>query len=57
MRKLRSAEAPRGVPSLCRIRFVVPEVAIVDIDNEVRGVKAMPGGIALPTIALGRGRF
>jgi hypothetical protein len=84
MRKLRSAEAPRGVPSLStssafakrhneilstfykgtnkkhtvrRIRFVVPEVAIVDIDNEVRGVKAMPGGIALPTIALGRGRF
>lgn len=32
-----------------RIRFVVPEVAIVDIDNEVRGVRAMPGGIALPT--------
>jgi uncharacterized protein (TIGR02246 family) len=32
-----------------RIRFVVPDVAIVDIDNEVRGVKAMPGGIALPT--------
>lgn len=31
-----------------RIRFVVPDVAIVDIDNEVRGVKAMPAGIALP---------
>lgn len=31
-----------------RIRFVTPEVAIVDIDNEIRGVKAMPAGIALP---------
>jgi uncharacterized protein (TIGR02246 family) len=31
-----------------RIRFVTPEVAIVDIDNEVRGVKAMPAGIVLP---------
>lgn len=31
-----------------RIRFVTADVAIVDIDNEVRGVKAMPGGIAVP---------
>jgi uncharacterized protein (TIGR02246 family) len=31
-----------------RIRFLVPDVAIVDIDNEVRGVTAMPGGIAVP---------
>jgi uncharacterized protein (TIGR02246 family) len=31
-----------------RIRFVTPDVAIVDIDNEVRGVKTMPGGIAVP---------
>jgi uncharacterized protein (TIGR02246 family) len=31
-----------------RIRFVTPDVAIVDIDNEVRGVKAMPPGIAVP---------
>lgn len=31
-----------------RIRFVTPEVAIVDIDNEVRGVKAMPPGIVVP---------
>ena len=31
-----------------RIRFVTPDVAIVDIDNEVHGVKAMPGGIAVP---------
>jgi len=31
-----------------RIRFVTPDVAIVDIDNEVRGVRAMPEGIAAP---------
>ena len=31
-----------------RIRFVTPDVAIVDIDNEVRGVKSMPGGIVVP---------
>lgn len=31
-----------------RIRFVSPDVALVDIDNEVRGVRAMPGGIAVP---------
>ena len=32
-----------------RIRFVTPDVAIVDIDNEVWGVKQMPPGIAVPT--------
>jgi uncharacterized protein (TIGR02246 family) len=32
-----------------RIRFITPDVAIVDIDNEVRGVKAMPPGIAVPS--------
>jgi uncharacterized protein (TIGR02246 family) len=32
-----------------RIRFVTTDVAIVDIDNEVRGVKAMPAGIAVPS--------
>ena len=32
-----------------RIRFVTPDVAIVDIDNEVRGVKAMLGGIVVPS--------
>ena len=32
-----------------RIRFVTPDVAIVDIDNEVRGVKAMPAGISVPS--------
>jgi uncharacterized protein (TIGR02246 family) len=31
-----------------RIRFVTPDVAIVDIDNEVRGVKALPGGLVVP---------
>ena len=31
-----------------RIRFVTTEVAIVDIDNEVHGVKAMPAGIVAP---------
>ena len=31
-----------------RIRFVTPDVAIVDIDNEVRGVRSMPNGIAIP---------
>ena len=31
-----------------RIRFVTADVAIVDIDNEVSGVRSMPGGIAVP---------
>ena len=31
-----------------RIRFVTPDVAIVDIDNQVRGVKSMPAGIVVP---------
>lgn len=31
-----------------RIRFVAPDVAIVDIDNELRGVRAMPAGIVVP---------
>ena len=31
-----------------RIRMVTPDVAIVDIDNEVKGIKTMPAGIALP---------
>lgn len=31
-----------------RIRFVTPDVAIVDIDNQVQGVKSMPGSIAVP---------
>ena len=31
-----------------RIRFVTTDVALVDIDNEVHGVKAMPGGAIVP---------
>ena len=31
-----------------KIRFVTADVAIVDIDNEVHGVKAMPAGITVP---------
>lgn len=31
-----------------RIRFVTPDVAIVDIDNELSGVKSMPAGITVP---------
>ena len=34
--------------SVRKIRFVTPDVAIVDIDNEVAGVRSMPGGIAVP---------
>jgi uncharacterized protein (TIGR02246 family) len=30
-----------------RIRFVTPDVAIVDIDNELRGVRWLPGGMAV----------
>lgn len=35
-----------------RIRFVTPDVAIVDIDNELRGVKTMPAGITVPADGL-----
>jgi uncharacterized protein (TIGR02246 family) len=35
--------------SIRKIRFVTPDVAIVDIDNEVHGVKAMPGRIPTPS--------
>ena len=31
-----------------RIRFLTPDIAIVDIDNEVHGVKTMPPGIVVP---------
>jgi len=34
--------------SIRRIRFVTPDVALVDIDNEIRGVTAMPAGIDVP---------
>lgn len=32
-----------------RIRFVTVDVAIVDIDNEVRGVRSLPSGLAVPS--------
>jgi uncharacterized protein (TIGR02246 family) len=31
-----------------RVRFVTPDLALVDIDNEVHGIKAMPGGMPVP---------
>lgn len=31
-----------------RIRFITPDVALVDIDNEVRGVRTMPAGLVVP---------
>ena len=31
-----------------RVRFVTADVAIVDVDNAITGVKAMPAGIAVP---------
>src|SRR3954470_21041094 len=31
-----------------RIRFVSADVALVDVDNEIHGVRSMPGGIAVP---------
>ena len=34
--------------SIRRIRFITADVALVDIDNEVRGVKTMPGGAIVP---------
>jgi len=40
--------------SIRRIRFVTPDVAIVDIDSEVRGVKAMPAGVAVPSDGINR---
>jgi uncharacterized protein (TIGR02246 family) len=38
----------RKVQAIRRIRFVTADVAIVDIDNEVRGVKSLPGGLPVP---------
>ena len=34
--------------SVRRIRFITADVALVDIDNEVRGVKTMPAGAIVP---------
>lgn len=38
----------RKIHTIHRIRFVTPDVAIVDIDNEIHGVKAVPPGLHLP---------
>jgi len=38
----------RKVQAIRRIRFVTTDVAVVDIDNEVRGVKSLPGGLPVP---------
>lgn len=31
-----------------RLRFITPDVAIVDVDNEVHGVKTLPPGLTVP---------
>jgi uncharacterized protein (TIGR02246 family) len=33
---------------ITRVRFVTPDVAIVDIDNEIHGVTTLPAGIVVP---------
>ncbi len=40
-----------------RIRFVTPDVAIVDEDTEVHGIKAMPAGITLASDGVLRTRL
>ena len=40
-----------------RIRLVTPDVAIVDIDNQVRGVTAMPEGIVVPADGIVRSQL
>ena len=40
-----------------RIRFVTPDVAIVDVDTEVHGIKAMPAGVTLGTDGVLRTRL
>ena len=37
---------------IARIRYVTPDVAIVDIDNVISGVKTLPAGISLPADGL-----
>jgi uncharacterized protein (TIGR02246 family) len=36
------------VMKIRQLRFATPDVVIVDIDNEIHGVKAMPAGITVP---------
>ncbi|MFL6548554.1 MAG: SgcJ/EcaC family oxidoreductase [Povalibacter sp.] len=38
----------RKVHTIHRIRFVTPDVAIIDIDNEIHGVKSVPAGLRTP---------
>jgi uncharacterized protein (TIGR02246 family) len=40
---LSAVKGATKVHTLRRIRFITPDVAIADIDNEVRGVKLIPG--------------
>lgn len=43
--------------SIRRIRFVTPDVAIVDVDTEVKGIKAMPAGVTLASDGVLRTRL
>lgn len=36
------------VQAIRRIRLITSDVAVVDIDNEVRGVKSLPSGLPVP---------
>ncbi len=36
------------VQAIRRIRLITSDVAVVDIDNEVRGVKSLPAGLPVP---------
>ena len=36
------------IMNIRKLRFVTPDVAIVDIDNEIQGVKTLPAGIPVP---------
>jgi uncharacterized protein (TIGR02246 family) len=46
-----------GQGTIRRIRFVTPDVAIVDEDTEVTGIKAMPAGVTLGTDGVLRTRL
>ncbi|HZF25315.1 MAG TPA: SgcJ/EcaC family oxidoreductase [Steroidobacteraceae bacterium] len=40
-----------------RVRFVTPDVAIVDVDTEIHGVKSLPPGVSLPADGILRTRL
>lgn len=40
-----------------RVRFVTPDVALVDVDTEVAGIRAMPPGVSLPADGILRTRL